>query len=137
MIYCVFPKWFVAPEGRKVGSLKRRVRSQLARGKMKNCMPIWYEIYFQIKMSKIDYIRTIFGSWDVEKCTPLWHEIHFEIKINKTHQYRPLLELAMSKKWREAHFQVKIHKPPQNRTIFGNYDVEKINTVVTRNIFLN
>ena len=25
-----------APEGRKVGSLKRRVRSQLARGEMKN-----------------------------------------------------------------------------------------------------
>ena len=27
----VFHEWFVAPEGRKVGSLKRRVRSQLAR----------------------------------------------------------------------------------------------------------
>ena len=27
----VFSKWFGAPEGRKVGSLKRRVRSQLAR----------------------------------------------------------------------------------------------------------
>ena len=28
----VFFQWFVAPEGRKVGSLKRRVRSQLATG---------------------------------------------------------------------------------------------------------
>ena len=27
----VFFQWFVAPEGRKVGSLKRRVRSQLPR----------------------------------------------------------------------------------------------------------
>ena len=27
----VFFQWFVSPEGRKVGSLKRRVRSQLAR----------------------------------------------------------------------------------------------------------
>ena len=27
----VFFQWFVAPEGRKVGSLKRRVRSQLAK----------------------------------------------------------------------------------------------------------
>ena len=27
----VFFQWFVAPEGRKVGSLKRRVRSQRAR----------------------------------------------------------------------------------------------------------
>ena len=32
----VFFQWFVAPEGRKVGSLKRRVRSQLARWEMKN-----------------------------------------------------------------------------------------------------
>ena len=33
----VFCQWFGAPEGRKVGSLKRRVRSQLARWEMKNC----------------------------------------------------------------------------------------------------
>ena len=32
----VFFQWFVAPEGRKVGSLKRRVRSQLARWEMKS-----------------------------------------------------------------------------------------------------
>ena len=32
----VFFQWFVAPEGRKVSSLKRRVRSQLARWEMKN-----------------------------------------------------------------------------------------------------
>ena len=31
----VFFQWFVAPEGRKVSSLKRRVRSQLARWEMK------------------------------------------------------------------------------------------------------
>ena len=29
--HCVFPMNFVAPEGRQVGSLKRRVRSHLAR----------------------------------------------------------------------------------------------------------
>ena len=32
----VFFQWFGAPEGRKVGSLKRRVRSQLARWEMKS-----------------------------------------------------------------------------------------------------
>ena len=37
----VFFQWFGAPEGRKVGSLKRRVRSQLARWEMKNCTPLW------------------------------------------------------------------------------------------------
>ena len=34
--HCVFFQWFVTPEGRKVGSLKRLVRSHLARWEMKN-----------------------------------------------------------------------------------------------------
>ena len=63
----VFFKWFVAPEGRKVGSLKRRVRSQLARGEMKNCTPLWREAHFEVKMLKTPGVRTTFGSCDVEK----------------------------------------------------------------------
>ena len=39
----VFFQWFVAPEGRKVGSLKRRVRSHLVRREMKSCTPLWRE----------------------------------------------------------------------------------------------
>ena len=58
---------FVAPEGRKVGSLKRRVRSQLARWVMKNCTPLWREAHFEVKMYKTHQLRTTFGSWDVEK----------------------------------------------------------------------
>ena len=60
-------QWFVAPEGRKVGSLKRRVRTQLARWEMKNCTPLWREAHFQVKMHKTHQLRTTFGSWDVEK----------------------------------------------------------------------
>ena len=63
----VFFQWFVAPEGRKVGSLKRRVRSQLATGAMKNCTPLWREAHFEVKSVKNGRSRTTFGSWDVEK----------------------------------------------------------------------
>ena len=56
----VFFKWFVAPEGRKVGSLKRRVRSQLARWEMKNCTPLWREAHLQAKMYKTHQLRTYF-----------------------------------------------------------------------------
>ena len=63
----VFFQWFGAPEGRKVGSLKRRVRSQLARWEMKNCTPLWREAHFEVKMHKTHHSRTTFGSWDVEK----------------------------------------------------------------------
>ena len=57
----------MALEGRKVGSLKRRVRSQLATGTMKNCTPLWREAHFQVKMYKTHQVRTTFGSYDVEK----------------------------------------------------------------------
>ena len=63
----VFFQWFVAQEGRKVGSLKRRVRSQLVTGAMKNCTPLWREAHFQVKRYKTPQVRTTFGSWDVEK----------------------------------------------------------------------
>ena len=65
--FTVFFQWFVAPEGRKVGSLKRRVRSQLARWDMKKCTPLWREAHFQVKMDKTLEERTTFGSCDVEK----------------------------------------------------------------------
>ena len=63
----VFFQWFGAPEGRKLGLLKRRVRSQLARWEIKNCTPLWRQAHFQVKMYKIHHSRTTFGSWDVEK----------------------------------------------------------------------
>ena len=65
--FTVFFQWFVAPEGRKVGSLKRRVRRQLARWEMKKCTPLWREAHFQVKMYKTHQCRTTFWSWDVEK----------------------------------------------------------------------
>jgi len=65
--FTVFFKWFVAPEGRKVGSLKRWVRSQLARGEMNNCTPLWREAHFQVKTLKTLAVGTTFGTWDVEK----------------------------------------------------------------------
>ena len=63
----VFSQWFGTSEGPKVGSLKRRVQSQLARWEMNNCTPLWREAHFEVKMYKTHHCRTTFGSWDVEK----------------------------------------------------------------------
>ena len=57
----------MAPEGRKVGSPKRRVRSHLARREMRNCTPLWREAPVQVKTYKTHHARTTFGSCDVEK----------------------------------------------------------------------
>ena len=104
----VFFQWFVAPVGRKVGSLKRRVRSQLARREMKNCTPLWREAHFQVKMYKTPQRRTTFGSWDVEKVHAVVARSTFPSQMYKTHQVR---------------------------TTFGSWDVEKVHAVVARSTF--
>ena len=108
--HCVFFQWFVAPEGRKVTSLKWRVRSQLARGEMKKCAPLWREAHFQVKMYKAHQRRTTFEVEMLKKCTPLSREADFQIKMYKTHQLR---------------------------TTFGSWDVEKVHAVVTWSRFPN
>ena len=154
----------MAPEGRKVGSLKRRVRSQLARGAIKNCTPLRREAHFEVKMCKTPGVRTTFGSCDVEKVhcgaafvKRLAVSDHFwklrcrksarhcgakrisKSKVLKTGGLGPLLEVAMSKKctplWREAHFEVKMYKTHHARTTFGGSDVEKVHAVVARSTF--
>ena len=138
--FTVFFQWFVAPEGRKVGSLKRRVRSQLARWDMKKCTPLWREAHFQVKMDKTLEDRTTFGSWDVEKVHAVVARSTFSSQnVQNTPLVGPLLEVAMSKKctplWREAHFEVKMYKTHHGRTTFGSWDVEKVQAVVARSTF--
>ena len=106
--FTVFFQWFVAPEGRKVGSLKRRVRSQLARWEMKNCTPLWREAHFQIKMLKTGGLGALLEVEMSKKCTLLWREAHLEVKMLKT---------------------------PGVRTTFGSCDVEKVYGVVPRSTF--
>ena len=135
-----FFQWFVAPEGRKVGSLKRRVRSQLARWEMKNCTPLWREAHFQVKMYKTQQLRTTFTSWDVEKVHAVVARSTFPSQnVQNTKGCGPLLAVEMSKKctplWREAHLEVKMFKTPGVRTIFGGWDVEKVHAVVARSTF--
>ena len=106
--FTIFFQWFVAPEGRKVGSLKRRVRSQLARWEMKNCTPLWREAHVQVKMYKNARLGPLLEVEMSKKCTPLWREAHFEVKMLKT---------------------------PGVRTTFGGSDVEKVHAVVARSTF--
>ena len=136
----VFFQWFVAPEGRKVGSLKWRVRSQLARGAMKNCTPLWREAHFEFKMSENTSASDHFWKLRCRKSARRCGTKHISrSKVSKTGGLRPLLEVAMSKKctplWREAHFEVKMYKTLGVRTTFGSCDVEKVHAVVVRSTF--
>ena len=104
----VFFQWFVAPGGWKVGSLKRRVRSHLARGEMKSSTPLWREAHLEVKMYKHTILGPLLEVEMSKKCTPLWREAHFQVKMYRTHHYR---------------------------TTFGSWDVEKVYAVVARSTF--
>jgi len=120
----VFFQWFVAPEGRKVGSLKRRVRSQLGRWEMKNCTPLWREAHFEVNMYKAHHARTTFGSWDVEKVHAVVARSTFASEkaksTSRSEHFLKFFEVEMSKKctafWCEAQFEVNMYKAHHVRT---------------------
>ena len=90
----------MAPERRKVGSLKRRVRSHLARWVMRD-EKLHAVVAKHISKSKCTKHLSFGPLLEVamsKKCTPLWREAHFEVKMYKTHHCWTLLEVEMSKK---------------------------------------
>ena len=105
----VFFQWFGAPEGRKVGSLKRRVRSQLARWELKKCTPLWRE--------------STFRSQNVQN-TP-FSDHFWKLRCRKSARRCGAKHISKS----------KCTKTPQRRTTFGSWDVEKVHAVVARSTF--
>jgi hypothetical protein len=92
----MFFPWFVAPVGRKVGSLKGGVWRHVARCEMKNCTPLWSEAHFQVKMYKTYHARSTFGSCDVEKVHAVVARSTFgSQKCLKTDGFGALLEVEM------------------------------------------
>ena len=134
-------QWFGAPEGRKVTSLKRRVRSQLARWEMKKCTPLWREAYFQVKMYKTHQRRSTFGSWAVEKVHAVVARSKFpsqnaqntsasdhfwKLRCRKSARRCGPKHISKSKCTKHANVR---------RTTFGSWDVQKVHAVVARSTF--
>ena len=128
----VFFQWFVAPEGRKVGSLKRRVDEKLH--------AVVARSTFRSQNVQSTPASDHFWQLRCRKSARRCGAKHIsKSKCTKHTTFGPLLEVEMSKKctplWREAHFQVKMHKAPHVRATFGGSDVEKVHAVVARSTF--
>ena len=100
-----FCQWFVLPDVRTLGLVKRRVQRQLFSRDKKDSTPLWREAIFESKLAK-----------------HLMHGPLFEVPMYKNRT--PL--------WCEAHLQVKMHKSPHVRTAFWSSDVEKSHATVAR-----
>ena len=120
----VFFQWFVAPEDRKLGSLKRRVRSQLARWEMKNCTPLWREARFEVKMYKTPQPWSAFRSCDVKK-------VHVVVARSTFRS-----QDAQSTTCPDHFWKLTCRKSaPQLQSTFRSWDVEKVDAVVARRTF--
>ena len=123
----VFFQWFVAPEGRKVGSLKRRVRSHLARWEIKSCTPLWREAHLEAKCTKHIqnyHSRTTFGRWDVARVRAVVARSTFGSQMYKTHSKHtilgPLLKLRRRNSARRC-CEKHIWKPNVQNTPFSDH----------------
>ena len=110
----VFPM-ICGPGGRKVGSLKRQVRSQLARWEMKKLHAVVARSTFRSQNVQNTPCLEHFWKLRCRKSARRCGAKHIsKSKCTKPLSVGPLLEVEMSKKctplWREAHFQVKIFK---------------------------
>ena len=108
----MFFQWFRAPEGRKVTSLKRRVRSQLARWEMKILHAVVARSTFPSQKCQKPTVSDHLWKLGSRKSARRCGSKHIsKSKCTKHLSFGPLLEVAMLKKctplWREAHFQVK------------------------------
>ena len=87
--HCVFPRIW-GPEGWKVGSLKRRVRSHFwPDERWKSARRCGAKHISKSKCTKYTRSGLLLAVAMSKKCTPLWREAHFEVKMYKTHHVRP------------------------------------------------
>ena len=144
--FTLFFQRFVALEGRKVGSLKRRVRSQLAKWEMNNCTALWREAHFQVKMYKTQHSQTTFRSWDVAKVHAVsvcrtckgprsydkGHHIFNLLDISKTASADPVLSAKQRWDWTQKGFWISTlgrGPPKKNSPKSGNTNRKRISWV--------
>ena len=125
--FTVFFQWFVAQEGRRVGSLKRRVRSQLARWEKLPAV-VARSTFPSQKPTVSDHFWKLRCRTSALRCGAKHIS---KSKSTKHTRFGPLLEVEMSKScaplWRQAHVQVKSVKKLAVLSLFWLSDVENAN----------
>ena len=135
----VFFQWFVCRVSRKVGLLKRRVRSHVVRGEIQNCTPLWRKAHLEVKTLKNWRSRSTFWSSDVEK-------LHAAVAKNtfgsENVKKQTVSEPFWSSDVEELHAAVAKStfgsEHVRKLTVlepFWSSDVEKLHTAVAKNTF--
>ena len=123
--FTVFFQRFVAPEGRKVGSLKRRVREPAGQRRDEKLHAVVARSTFPSQNVQNTPFSDHFWKLRCRKSARRCGAKHIsKSKCTEHTSSGPLLSVEMSKKctplWREAHFEVKMYKTHHVRTTFGS-----------------
>ena len=120
----VFFQWFVAPEGRKVGSLSGGCGASWPDERWTIARRCGAKHICKSKCTKHLGLGALLEVGMSEKWSRCGAKHISKSKCRKHTTFGPLLGVAMSKKctplWREAHVQVKMYKTRQLRTTFGS-----------------
>ena len=127
----VFFQWFVCQVSRKVGLLKRRVRSHVLREESKNCTPLWRKAHSEVKNVQNMTCSEHFCKFRCQKNARHCGEKHIrKWKCTKHDVFGPLWYVLMLKNctrlWRKAHLQVKIVQNMRCLDHFGTFWCWKI-----------
>ena len=113
----VFFQCCAAPEAQKVGSLKWRAWSHLARWEMTNCTPGSQKPRNTSRTEQ-------FWQWEgmSKQCTPLWNEAHMEVKMLKAHHSRTTFGSSdvQTRRCGANTFKSKNDKTRHSRATFGS-----------------
>ena len=126
----------MAPEGRKVGSLKAAGAEPAGQMRHEKVHAVVARSTFPSQNGQNTRGADHFWKLRCRKSARRCGAKHIlKSKCAKHTMVGPLLEVPMSKKctplWREAHFEVKMYKTLHVRATFGGSDVEKVSKKCT------
>ena len=134
-----FSNDFVAPEGRNVGSLKRRVRSGQMRDEKLHAIVVARSKFFGSQKCENSPVQSTFGSWDVQK-------VH-AVEARSTSRSQNVQSTSASdhfwkfrcrkcaRRGRAKHVCKSKVLKTEGSEHFASWDVEKVHAVVTRSTF--
>ena len=138
--FTVFFQWFVAPEGRKVGSLKQRVEPSGQIERWKIARPCGAKHISKSKCTK----HTNIGPFLEVVMSKKWHAAVARSTFpsqnaqstSASEHFQKLRCRKSARRCGAKHIpKSKCTKTPQLRTPFGSWDVEKAHAVVARSTF--
>ena len=136
---CFF-QWFVAPEGRKVGSLKAAGAEPAGQMRDEKLRAVLARSTFLSQNAQStpgpDHFWKLWWLNSARRCGAKHMS---KSKCTKHTRFGPLLEVEMMKKctplWREAHLEVKCTKHTRFGPLLEVIDDEKVHAVVARSTF--